>query len=57
MYGTDVEDNQSLDANERFNLLMQQNSEVLNRFSMLDIANFLGIKPETLSRLRHRGKI
>jgi CRP-like cAMP-binding protein len=48
---------QSLDANERFNLLMKQSSEVLNRFSMLDIANYLGIKPETLSRLRRHEKI
>jgi CRP-like cAMP-binding protein len=48
---------QSLDANERFNLLMKENSEILNRFSMLDIANYLGIKPETLSRLRRNEKI
>jgi hypothetical protein len=48
---------QSLDANERFHLLMKQHPEVLNRFSMMDISNYLGIKPETLSRLRRHERI
>jgi CRP-like cAMP-binding protein len=48
---------QSLDANQRFILLMKEHSEVLNRFSMLDISNYLGIKPETLSRLRRNEKV
>lgn len=48
---------QSLDAHERFILLMHERPEVLNRFSMLDIANYLGIKPETLSRLRRNDRV
>ena len=43
---------QSTDAKGRYDLLMQQNSSVFNHFTMLDISNYLGIKPETLSRLR-----
>lgn len=44
---------QATDARGRYDLLMRENSSVFNLFTMLDIANYLGIKPETLSRLRN----
>lgn len=44
---------QSLDARGRYELLKEENFTVFNHFTMLDIANYLGIKPETLSRLRN----
>ncbi len=43
---------QSLDALGRYNLLLQKKPEFFHRFSLQDISNYLGIKPETLSRLR-----
>jgi CRP-like cAMP-binding protein len=44
---------QSTDARGRYELLLRQNSTVFNHFTMQDIANYLGIKPETMSRLRN----
>jgi CRP-like cAMP-binding protein len=46
---------QSLDAKDRYNALLKESPELFNRFPLQDIANFLGIKPETLSRIR-KGK-
>ncbi|MDB5226528.1 MAG: putative transcriptional regulator, Crp/Fnr family [Bacteroidota bacterium] len=43
---------QSQGAQQRYDQLMQDNSEVFNRFMMQDISNYLGVKPETLSRMR-----
>ncbi|HPA35233.1 MAG TPA: hypothetical protein PLA16_02635 [Chitinophagales bacterium] len=43
---------QSLDALGRYELLMKKKPSLFHRFSLQDISNYLGIKPETLSRLR-----
>ena len=43
---------QTCDARGRYELLMEEHSSVFNHFSMQDISNYLGIKPESLSRLR-----
>lgn len=42
---------QSLDALGRYELLMKKKPSLFHRFSLQDISNYLGIKPETLSRL------
>lgn len=48
---------QSLDAKERYELTMKEDPHIFNRYSLQDIANFLGITPETLSRIRNgKGK-
>ncbi len=48
---------QSLDAKERYERTLQQDPYIFHRFSLQDIANYLGITPETLSRIRNeKGK-
>lgn len=47
---------QSLDAKERYDTMLKENPELFHRFPLQDISNFLGIKPETLSRIR-KGKL
>lgn len=41
-----------LDALQRYEYMEQKHPEVLKRFQLKDIATFLGVTPETLSRLR-----
>ncbi len=43
---------QTMDAKGRYLLLKNEHPEVFNRFTVQDISNYLGIKPETLCRLR-----
>lgn len=45
----------SMNAEERYQDLLQHHPEYFQRFSQNMIASYLGIKPETLSRLRKRG--
>lgn len=44
----------SMNAEERYQDLLKQHPEYFQRFSQNMIASYLGIKPETLSRLRKR---
>jgi len=44
----------SMTAEERYHDLVQSNPAYLQRFSQNMIASYLGIKPETLSRVRNR---
>ncbi|MCI5058486.1 cyclic nucleotide-binding domain-containing protein [Phaeodactylibacter sp.] len=41
-----------LDALQRYEYMEQKHPEVLMRFQLKDVATFLGVTPETLSRLR-----
>ena len=41
-----------LDALQRYEYMEREHPEILKRFQLKDIATFLGITPETLSRLR-----
>lgn len=41
-----------LDALKRYEFIEKTHPEILNRFQLKDVATFLGITPETLSRLR-----
>lgn len=41
-----------LDALQRYEYMETKHPEILNRFQLKDVATFLGITPETLSRLR-----
>jgi hypothetical protein len=43
---------QSMDAKGRYELMLSQHPDVFERFAMQDISNYLGIKAETLSRLK-----
>ena len=43
---------QMMDASKRYQNLLQKEPDMFNRFTLQDIANYIGIKPETLSRLR-----
>ncbi len=43
---------QKLDAKGRYELMLKQHPDVFLNFSMQDISNYLGIKAETLSRLK-----
>ena len=43
---------QFTNSQERLNALIKYNSEILQRVSLTDIASFLGISRETLSRIR-----
>lgn len=43
---------QTMDAKGRYLLLKNENPDVFHRFTVQDISNYLGIKPETLCRLR-----
>ncbi len=48
---------QSLDAKGRYELTQKEEPHIFHRYSLQDIANFLGITPETLSRIRNeKGK-
>ena len=42
------------DPEERYQFLMTKTPELLQRFSLQYIASFLGIRRETLSRIRNR---
>lgn len=44
---------QLLDAHQRYEKLAGEQPELLSRFSLVNIANYLGIQPETLSRIRN----
>ena len=44
----------SLNSEERYQAFAEQYSEILNRAPLKDIANYLGMTPETLSRIRAR---
>lgn len=41
-----------LDAIQRYEFMEKEHPEILRRFRLKDIATFLGVTPETLSRLR-----
>lgn len=41
-----------LDALQRYEFMEKEHPEILRRFQLKDVATFLGITPETLSRLR-----
>ena len=43
---------QLLDAQKRYEELIVEEPDILFRFNLQDISNYLGIKPETLSRIR-----
>jgi CRP-like cAMP-binding protein len=43
---------QMMDAQKRYENLLKNSPDLFNRFSLQDIANYIGIKPETLSRIR-----
>lgn len=49
-----LHDRSSLSARERFDRLMQRNPRLFLKASVKDIASFLGMFPDTLSRLRAR---
>lgn len=46
----------ALDARQRYEVFLNQYPDVYQRFNLQDISNFLGITPETLSRLRNTKK-
>ncbi len=41
-----------LDALQRYEYMEKEHPEILRRFQLKDVATFLGVTPETLSRLR-----
>ncbi len=41
-----------LDALQRYEFIEKEHPEILKRFQLKDVATFLGVTPETLSRLR-----
>jgi CRP-like cAMP-binding protein len=41
-----------LDALQRYEYMEKEHPEILKRFQLKDVATFLGVTPETLSRLR-----
>ena len=41
-----------LDALQRYEYIETNHSEIIHRFQLKDVATFLGVTPETLSRLR-----
>lgn len=41
-----------LDALQRYEFIEKKHPEILRRFQLKDVATFLGVTPETLSRLR-----
>ncbi|HPN18492.1 MAG TPA: hypothetical protein PK546_03065 [Chitinophagales bacterium] len=43
---------QSMDAKGRYELMLSQYPDVFEKFTMQDISNYMGIKAETLSRLK-----
>ena len=43
-----------LDALQRYKYIEKSHPEILSRFQLKDIATFIGITPETLSRLRKK---
>lgn len=45
---------QTLTASERYNLLIQNNPEILQKVALKHIASYLGIDIATLSRIRNR---
>ena len=45
---------QTLTANERYNLLLQNNPEIIQKVALKHIASYLGIDIATLSRIRNR---
>jgi len=45
---------QSTDAKGRYELLLNEHPDVFESFTMNDISNYLGINPETLSRLKKK---
>ncbi len=47
-----VENALGLTAEERYNHLIEQNPEFLNRVPLNLVASYLGMSPETLSRVR-----
>lgn len=42
------------DAKARYNLFLKENSDIVQRISLADIANYLGITQQSLSRIRAR---
>ena len=56
MYKANIRDRltsfQSMDAKGRYELMLSQYPDVFEKFTMQDISNYMGIKAETLSRLK-----
>lgn len=48
---------QSMDAKGRYELMLSQYPDIYENYSMQDISNYLGIKAETLSRLKKEVKM
>lgn len=44
----------SLTSEERYHEFIQQYGDIVNRVSLKDVANYLGMTPETLSRIRSK---
>ena len=44
---------QSLDAKGRYELTLKEEPHIFHRYSLQDISNYLGVTPETLSRIRN----
>ncbi|MBK9792390.1 MAG: Crp/Fnr family transcriptional regulator [Sphingobacteriales bacterium] len=44
----------SLSSEERYHEFIQQYGDIANRVSLKDVANYLGMTPETLSRIRSK---
>jgi CRP-like cAMP-binding protein len=44
----------SLSSEERYHEFIQQSGDIINRVPMKDIANYLGMTPETISRIRSK---
>jgi CRP/FNR family transcriptional regulator, anaerobic regulatory protein len=49
-----AEDFQSLKAEERYEKLLKENPQILNRLPQYYIASYLGIAPQSLSRIRKK---
>lgn len=47
---------QAMSARERYEVLLKENPDIFNRFPLQDIARYLGVQPETLSRIRNEKK-
>lgn len=54
MAGGHFASQRTMSVDQRYQELMQEHPEWMNRFPLMHIASFLGMTPETLSRVRAR---
>jgi len=47
-----LEESQNLTAEDRYQKLLNENGQLVNRISQKHLASFLGIAPQSLSRIR-----